>query len=50
MFRQLILIGTGKCAWVCESDNQRGTWRITGPRNLGSVVCHYVADPRHAVR
>jgi hypothetical protein len=50
MSGQTILIGTRKGAWVCKSDNRHANWQLAGPAHLGSVVCHYVADPRHPGR
>ena len=43
-----ILIGTRKGAWTLELNQQRSAWTLNGPLHLGSVVSHYVADPRKA--
>ena len=42
-----VLIGTRKGAWTIESNNNRQQWQLNGPLHLGSVVFHYVADPRN---
>ncbi len=42
-----VLIGTRKGAWTLESDSDRQRWQLEGPLHLGSVVFHYVADPRN---
>ena len=49
--KHLILVGTRKGAWMLASEGNNGStdrrrWKITGPLHLGSVVSHYVADPR----
>jgi len=41
-----VLVGTRKGAWTIDSSNQRRDWRLQGPRHLGAVISHYVADPR----
>lgn len=41
-----ILIGTRKGAWVLQQAGDKRNWQLQGPRHLGSVVSHYVADPR----
>lgn len=46
MSRQLILIGTRKGAWRLQADSRRQHWSLHGPVLLGSVVYHYLADPR----
>lgn len=43
---QSILIGTRKGAWVLEQD--LAGWQLRGPLHLGSVVSHFVEDPRRA--
>ncbi|MDP2127308.1 MAG: glycosyl hydrolase [Pseudohongiella sp.] len=46
MGTQTVLVGTRKGAWVLEGKGGRGTRELKGPMHLGSVVSHYVADPR----
>lgn len=50
MSRQLILLGTRKGAWQLQGDTSRGKWQLSGPLHLGSVVSHYIADPRQPLR
>jgi hypothetical protein len=40
------LVGTRKGAWTIQGDRRRNRWQIEGPLQLGSMVFHYVADPR----
>jgi len=42
-----LLIGTRKGAWTLASNPARSDWRLEGPLHLGTVVFHYVADPRN---
>lgn len=44
--RVVLLVGTRKGAFVLRSDEARKSWEIAGPRFLGNVVHHMVADPR----
>lgn len=44
--RQTILIGTRKGAWVLQQGETQNNWQLDGPMHLGSVVSHFVADPR----
>ena len=41
-----LLVGTRKGAWVLKSDAARQTWRVEGPKFLGQIINHFVADPR----
>ena len=41
-----VLVGTRKGAWTLTS-NDRQQWQLDGPLHLGTVVFHYVADPRN---
>jgi hypothetical protein len=40
----LVLVGTRKGAFVLRRDD--GRWRVEGPHFLGSIVQHFVLDPR----
>lgn len=42
-----ILVATRKGAWTVSGSSDSPQWRIEGPEHLGSVVYHYVADPRN---
>lgn len=41
-----VLVATRKGAWTINGNGDTQQWRIDGPQHLGSVVYHYVADPR----
>lgn len=41
-----ILIGTRKGAWILQQAPGQHSWQLQGPLHLGTVVSHYVADPR----
>lgn len=42
-----ILIGTRKGAWTISGNAERNQWLLHGPLHLGSVINHYIADPRN---
>lgn len=44
--RVRLLIGTKKGAFTLTSSPARATWTLSEPTFLGSMVHHYVADPR----
>jgi hypothetical protein len=48
MGTQVILIGTRKGGWILEGNSKQQRWEIKGPTHLGSVVSHFVADPRRS--
>lgn len=50
MSGETVLIGTRKGAWTLTVAPARDTWTLNGPQYLGSVVYHYVADPRQPGR
>jgi hypothetical protein len=41
-----ILVGTKKGAFILTSKEQRSKWSIEGPIFLGSIINHFVGDPR----
>lgn len=45
-----ILVGTRKGAWTVSGKPETKQWHIEGPQHLGSMVFHYVADPREPRR
>lgn len=42
----LVFVGTRKGAFLLRGDTRRRTWKIEGPHFLGSIVHHWVLDPR----
>ncbi|EAR49622.1 hypothetical protein OG2516_12571 [Oceanicola granulosus HTCC2516] len=43
--RVLLLIGTGKGVFICESDGERRDWRLRGPYCDTWPINHVIADP-----
>jgi len=43
---QHLLVGTRKGAWIYTSAGQRRDWQVDGPHYLGSIINHFVLDPR----
>ena len=41
-----LLVGTRKGAFIYRGDAARRTWQVDGPHFLGSIVNHFVLDPR----
>src|SRR5262249_4210694 len=44
--RVVLLVATGKGAWLYQADSARRTWRVDGPHLLGNIAYHLVLDPR----
>lgn len=47
--KTLILIGTGKGAFILESDDGRRSWALRGPLCDASPLSHVIADPASGV-
>ena len=43
--RVLVLVGTGKGAFILESDERRRDWRLRGPFCAAQPINHVIADP-----
>ncbi|MFP6808315.1 MAG: response regulator [Pseudomonadales bacterium] len=43
---QHLLVGTRKGAWKYTSDDRLQAWQVDGPHFLGSIINHFVIDPR----
>ena len=41
-----LLVGTRKGAFIYRGDASRRIWQVDGPHFLGSIVNHFVLDPR----
>ena len=42
----LVLVGTRKGAWIISAGSTRSRWSVKGPLQLGTIVYHFLADPR----
>ena len=44
--RLALLVATRKGAWLYRTNERRQRWHVEGPHFVGSIVHHFVLDPR----